>query len=253
MTDKQLDLETQQKQGTNTPNPGPSLSEAQIQELKKPLDERRVEKRQAKFGMVQYLPTYDIIERANEIFGFGGWQREIIRLEQVYEEEGEGFHNVAYLCESRIRVGDIVHEDVGFGSAIHYSEVASAHEKAVKSSVSDSLKRCFRAFGSQFGLSLYRSGDRKKVEEVEESPPPSQPARATKDQLSKLQNELSTYELTEDQLIEYVNTKMESNFTGLEELSIQVTSRVIERFTQEKKQFADEILKVIQETDSAPF
>lgn len=213
------------------------LTEEQIAELQKPLDERRIERRRAKFGVVEYLPTWDVINRANEIFGYGGWQREIKRLEKVYEEEIDGTYTVAYLCESRVSVGEIVHEDVGFGSAINYPDPVGAHEKAMKAAVSDSLKRCLRAFGPQFGLLLYRSADKREVEEAT----PTEPQLATERQIARLRHELREQGLTEQALLDYINQKMGKEFASLEELPLRVASRAIERFEEDAVAFAREI------------
>jgi len=213
------------------------LTEEQLAELRKPLDERRIERRRAKFGTVEYLPTWDVINRANEIFGYGGWQREIKRLERVYEEELEGTYTIAYLCESRVKVGEIVHEDVGFGSAVNYPDPVGAHEKAMKAAVSDSLKRCLRAFGPQFGLLLYRSMDKREIEEAA----PAEPQLATDRQVARLRRELRAQGLTEQALLDYINQKMGKEFTTLEELPLRVASRAIERFEEDAAGFAREI------------
>ncbi|MFQ6117370.1 MAG: RAD52 family DNA repair protein [Candidatus Bipolaricaulia bacterium] len=238
MDDKDLFERGTQSRGA----PRSFLTEEQITELKRPLDERRIERRKAKFGTVEYLPTWDIINRANEIFGYGGWQREIKRLEKVYEEEIDGTHTVGYLCESRVTVGEIVHEDVGFGAAINYPDPTAAHEKAMKTAVSDSLKRCLRAFGPQFGLSLYKSVQR----EVEEFEPPS-PRGITEKQLARIRHELKDHGLKEEELVEYINYKMGTGFAALEELPLRVASRAIERFEEDGTAFAKEIKRAVEE------
>lgn len=218
--------------------PRTPFSPEQIEALKKPLDPSRLLKRIGFRGQqFEYLPVHDVVETANRIFGYGGWQREIRRLEKVYQEEAEGVYSVGYLCEYRVRVGDIVHEDVGFGSSSNQPDLAQAHEMAVKGAVSDALKRCFRAFGDQFGLSLY------KKHELEEAPPVA-PRTATEAQLARLRRILRTYNLKEEDLLEYINTKMDSAFTRLEELPLKVASRAIERFTQDKEAFVQEIREV---------
>lgn len=222
--------------------PRGDLNEEQLAELRKPLDERRIERRKAKLGTVEYLPTWDVINRANEIFGYGGWGREIIRLEKVYEEELEGTYTVGYLCESRVVVGETVHEDVGFGSAVNYPDPTAAHEKAMKGAVSDSLKRCLRAFGPQFGLSLYRSAERREVEEGEGH----EPGRGiTEKQLARLRRELKVHGLEEADLVEYINLKMGTEYAGLEELSLRLASRAITRFSEEGPAFAKEIRQAL--------
>ena len=230
--DKKADLFEQKPIGAP---PRGALTEEQIAELKKPLDESRIQRRKAQFGTVEYLQTHDIIARANEIFGFGGWQREIKRLEKIYQEEVEGVYNVGYLCEYRIKVGDIVHEDVGFGSSANQHDLAQAHETAVKGAVSDAIKRCFRAFGGQFGLGL--GVERREFEEYQ----PAEPRRLTENQLNRLHRELKNHNLKEEDLLEYVNLKMGSDFEKLDELPLQVASRAIERFAANKEEFAKEI------------
>jgi DNA recombination protein Rad52 len=184
------------------------------------------------------LPIHDIVETANRIFGFGGWQREIRRLEKVYQDETEGVYSVGYLCEYRVRVGDIVHEDVGFGSSSNQPDLAQAHEMAVKGAVSDAIKRCFRAFGDQFGLSLY------KKHEFEEEAVPSGPRAATEAQLGRLRKTLRAHNLKEEALLEYIKAKMGSEFSRLEDLPLKVASRAIERFTQDETAFVKEIQEI---------
>jgi hypothetical protein len=59
-----------------------------------------------------------------------------------------------YTCIVRVTVGDVVREDVGFGSG-YGKKAGDAIEGATKEAVTDALKRCLRTFGSQFGLALY--------------------------------------------------------------------------------------------------
>lgn len=217
----------------------PALTSEQIVELKKPLDEKRIERRKAKFGSVEYLPTWDIIQRANEIFGYGGWQRQIVRLEKVYAEEDEGTYNVAYFCEYRIIIGDIIHEDVGFGAAVNYPEPTAAYEKAVKTAVSDSLKRCFRALGAQFGLTLYQHGVGREVEEYQ--PTETEPRKATEKQVGRLHGDLKAHGLSEQDLLDYVNLRMGGDYGSLKELPLKLASRAIDRFAKEGEALAQEI------------
>jgi hypothetical protein len=50
-----------------------------------------------------------------------------------------------------------LHEDVGSGEAINESKL-KAHEMALKSAVTDAMKRAARHFGERLGNALYRSG-----------------------------------------------------------------------------------------------
>ncbi len=223
-----------------TKAPSSPLTLRQIEELKKPLDPSRVLRRVGFRGQqLEYLPVHDVIETANRIFGYGGWQREIRRLEKVYEDETDGVYSVGYLCEYRVRVGDVVHEDVGFGSSSNQPDPAQAHEMAVKAAVSDALKRCFRAFGDQFGLSLYRK------HEIEEGPAGGV-RTATDAQVGRLRKSLRTHGLQEGDLLEYINAKMGTDYARLSDLPLKVASRAIERFTKEGEAFAAEIREIAQ-------
>jgi DNA repair and recombination protein RAD52 len=207
------------------------LSDKQIAELQKPLDESRVLRRP---DGLSYLATYDIIETANRIFGYGGWQREIKRLEKIYEDASDGVHVVGYLCECRVCIGDIVHEDVGFGSGVSSGDISRAHETALKGAVSDALKRCFRALGDQFGLSLYKKSE-------PEEPTYTNAPLATPAQLGKLRHELRQAGATEAQLLAYINKVMRSEFGKLEELPLKVASRAIDRLVSDKEQFITQL------------
>jgi DNA repair and recombination protein RAD52 len=226
-------------QAPTRPSPGAELTLEQIEELQKPLDPSRVLRRMGFRGQqLEYLPVHDVIETANRIFGFGGWQREIRRLEKVFEDETDGVYSVGYLCEYRIKVGNIIHEDVGFGASSNQPDPAGAHEMAVKAAVSDALKRCFRAFGDQFGLSLYRK------HEVEEAPAGG-PRTATEAQVARLRKALRAHGLKESELLDYINAKMGSDYKRLEDLPLKVASRAIDRFTQDADAFVREIKELI--------
>jgi len=205
------------------------FSPEQIAELEKPLDESRVQRRP---DGLTYLPTYDVIETANRIFGYGGWHREIKRLEKIYEDTSEGTYSVGYLCECRIRIGEVIHEDVGFGSGVSSADPSRAYETALKGAVSDALKRCLRALGDQFGLSLYR-----KHEPEETSAVPL----ATEAQVGRLRKELRAANLKESKLLDYINALMGTRYARLEDLSVKVASRAIDRFVTDRENFVQEL------------
>ena len=119
------------------------------------LDPSRVLTRPTSFGEVQYLAAWDIIDTANRIFGYDKWSFEVLDLAKVIE----GNNLVGYRCTARVTILNnskpIVREDVGLGMA-QGNNKAELFERAIKAAVSDALKRCFRTFGPQFGLYLYR-------------------------------------------------------------------------------------------------
>ena len=122
--------------------------------LKQSLEPNRIRSREAGFGAVEYLPAHDVIRRANEIFGFGGWSGHIIDLQQELREQRDGKWTVVYRCVYEVKVGERTQQDVGVGVSTRET-LADAVENAIKFAASDGIKRSLRAWGDQFGLSLY--------------------------------------------------------------------------------------------------
>ncbi len=113
-----------------------------------------------KYG--NYIEGWHAIAEANRIFGYGGWSYAITGLtkdsvEEVEKQGRDGPYKqwqAAYTCIVRVTVGDVVREDVGFGSGFS-GAIGDAIEGATKEAVTDALKRCLRTFGNPFGLALY--------------------------------------------------------------------------------------------------
>jgi recombination DNA repair RAD52 pathway protein len=137
------------------------FTSAQRETLLKPIMPGRVNKDNK--GM-SYVEGYEIQAHLNRIFGFEGWDKEILLLEPIYESmETEKRYWVAYKCMVRLRVyadGVLAKltEEVGTGQAQNQPNRADAHDLAMKSAVTDALKRCAKDLGDQFGLSLYNKG-----------------------------------------------------------------------------------------------
>ena len=122
---------------------------------------------------LSYLASFHVIAEANRIFGFDGWDSEILSLQQADKTEYEKpaynagdkpkqMVSISYLCKLRvtIKAGDttVVREDVGFGNGVAGATaygIGSCIELASKEAVTDALKRCMRYYGDKFGLSLY--------------------------------------------------------------------------------------------------
>jgi len=137
------------------------FTEEQLKQLQSPLDGNRVKRREQGNITLSYLEGYDIIDRANELFGFDGWSYDVTKLEQVSEEINEKNNKVvAYRALITVTVYGTNHQlfvirsDVGYGIGIA-NTYAMAHESGGKEAVTDSLKRTLRTFGSQFGNALY--------------------------------------------------------------------------------------------------
>lgn len=94
----------------------------------------------------------------NEIFGYDGWNLEIISSEQKHLEKDAGSQRYTVLYEAKVRI-TLVHngafrEDMGYGDASDRS-LANASAFAMKGSITDAIKRTARHFGEKLGNALY--------------------------------------------------------------------------------------------------
>lgn len=132
-----------------------------IERLKQPLDKTRVKHRQGGGGMsLAYIPGYDAIDRANELFGYGQWGYDLIsnELVNVIGESGEILGGY-YAARVRLTVAGcvpITEEGVcPIQAARNPRAQIDAHDMARKGAVTDAMKRALRIYGDQFGNSLY--------------------------------------------------------------------------------------------------
>ena len=128
-------------------------------ELEKKLDPAHV-RPPSKFGPKgDYIEGWHAIAEANRIFGHGAWSYTIKSLDrddlrEAKDSKGNPQWQAAYTCIVTVNVGDVVREDVGFGSGFA-KHIGDAVEGATKEAVTDALKRALRTFGNPFGLALY--------------------------------------------------------------------------------------------------
>ena len=143
------------------------------QALKQPLNHAHIKTRNQAGMNLSYIEGYYAIERANELFGFGGWSKNVSELKLIQEEaaeiKGKMRYDVAYIATVLVEVNTDslnedgivlrnrggIFEDVGYGNGTSYRSKADAHELAAKEAVTDAMKRCLRHFGDQFGNGLY--------------------------------------------------------------------------------------------------
>lgn len=133
-----------------------------IAALKAPLDPKSVASRQQGGSQVQYIEGWHAIAEANRIFGFDGWNRETVDLQQLGEpyDNKNGNKVVNYRAKVLIVVldengiGSVKREGCGFGQGID-RDLGQAHESAIKEAETDAMKRAFMTFGNPFGLALY--------------------------------------------------------------------------------------------------
>ena len=142
-----------------------------VMELEKALDVDRIKKKPG--SGFDYLSHDDVRRTANEIFGYGGWGYEISSVkcvnQGVFTKGEKDGYAAAYNCvidlHIRLADGGWLHKGgTGFGDAYEYTDtrIVSAHEKGMKESESDALKRAFMSLGDQFGLILYAKGEEKQ-------------------------------------------------------------------------------------------
>ncbi|WP_280273428.1 Rad52/Rad22 family DNA repair protein [Nocardia wallacei] len=123
-----------------------------------------------------HLPQQDVLAHLTRIFGFGGFDYEILSLDLVFEQphiKNDGTRpdnrfDVCYKATMRLTVRDpdgyVVcrFEDGSTGDATNQKR-ADGHDLAMKSAISLAKKRCAIALGDQFGLSLYNKGQLSKL------------------------------------------------------------------------------------------
>jgi DNA recombination protein Rad52 len=134
------------------------FSTAQLRKLTAKLERGHVHTRSVDGKTIDYIEGWFALSEANAIFGFGGWDRETVHFERLFERTRGDTTTCAYSARVRIRVragGNIVlREGTGCGIA-SIRNAADAHERAIKAAETDATKRALATFGNRFGLCLY--------------------------------------------------------------------------------------------------
>lgn len=120
-----------------------------------------------------YVEAWDVRRWLNRIYGFGGWDLETLELTCVATNSvpnGDRWkHTVVYRAQVRLTIKDtdgqpIAHyEDAASGDGINQPNLGDAHDMAMKTALSQAVKRVAVNLGDQFGLSLYNNGDPRPV------------------------------------------------------------------------------------------
>ena len=137
-----------------------SFSNEQQEQLQAPLLSRNVATRSQSGRALSYIEGWHAIAEANRIFGFHGWQRRTLRLEQCADwMDDKDRARVSYMAIVEIIVmtpdSDIIHrQGTGTGHGID-KDAGLAHESAAKEAETDAMKRALMTFGNPFGLALY--------------------------------------------------------------------------------------------------
>lgn len=170
------------------------FTDAQVQALEKALNPRRVRTVQGE----EYLPIKDVNAKLNELFGFGGWSRQILSFQKVVDEKREAGRpgdnraprvrqDVGYLCHVRIIIhasgGDVVRDGLGYVESASYLPNLPNHQTPALGAASAATKFAAKTLGNQFGLTLGDKDDPygerradydawRHEQESQESPPP---------------------------------------------------------------------------------
>jgi recombination DNA repair RAD52 pathway protein len=146
-----------------------TLAPEQVDILLRPIRSNRVLQAQGQ----SHIPSYDVVAHLTRLFGFEGWDKEVLAIdlvgEDAIEKGGRVGYTVTYRCLMRLTVRDRsgrvvkVVEDGACGSANNLPSRGDAHDFAYKNAISYAIKRCAKDWGDQFGLSLYNKGSQKAL------------------------------------------------------------------------------------------
>ncbi|WP_328934188.1 MULTISPECIES: Rad52/Rad22 family DNA repair protein [unclassified Streptomyces] len=146
----------------------PKLTDQQVGFLLQPISSKRVRDLR---GM-SHLEAWDVRRQLIRVFGFDGFTVETISLDLVSERETQAGSNrwtIVYRAQVRLTVKATdgrpltLFEDAAAGQALNQPKLGDAHDLAMKTALSQALKRCAVNLGDQFGLSLYNDGSQDAV------------------------------------------------------------------------------------------
>jgi hypothetical protein len=144
-----------------------TFTQEQITQLLRPIAPQRVHQDGKGHSNVA---QQDVRAHLTRMFGFGGWDTEILDEACVFETErtkpnGErtGRWDVCYRVRMRLIVKDpdgneVARYDDGASETAENQKRGDAHGMAYRSTISQAIKRCAINLGDQFGLSLYNKG-----------------------------------------------------------------------------------------------
>lgn len=118
---------------------------------------------------VSYIEGWKALNLANEIFGFNGWNSELINTQVDYFDThgNTGRFSMGLSVVVRVTIKDgTYHEDFGYGYIDNAKSKAMAFEKCKKEAFTDGVKRCLRCFGNVLGNCLYDRTIINKIQKV---------------------------------------------------------------------------------------
>lgn len=118
---------------------------------------------------VSYIEGWRILNLANEVFGFNGWNSELITTEVDFFDINKTNNRILMGLSVVVRVSlkdGTFHEDFGYGYIDNAKSKAMAFEKCKKEAFTDGIKRCLRCFGNVLGNCLYDRTIMSRIREV---------------------------------------------------------------------------------------
>lgn len=125
-----------------------------------------------------HMEAWDIRRQLIRTFGFGGYDLETLSLDLVAETGENKRWTVIYRAQVRLTIKDTDGrviarwEDGAAGDSVNQPSRGDAHDMAMKTALSQALKRCAVNLGDQFGLSLYNDGSAAPVVNWSAAHPP---------------------------------------------------------------------------------
>ena len=154
------------------------FSQRQLKKLASPLDEARVQTRLQEGRSLSYVEGWFVLQEANRIFGYDGWDREMVHCEKLFERKAIDAISCGYAARVRISVRangtTILREGTGVGQATAPT-LGDAHDRALKAAETDATKRALVTFGGRFGLLLYDKEQRPRSHAERPAAGPSNP------------------------------------------------------------------------------
>jgi hypothetical protein len=169
-----------------------ALTQQQYNYLLQGIDPKRIRDLRGQ----SHLEAWDVRRTLTRIFGIGGWDQELLSAHVVHAssatkrkknkegvEYGDAYEawTVVYAVTLRLVIKDhrgevICRFDEGAsGDSINQPSVGDAYDMALKTAISQALKRAAVNLGDQFGLSLYNGGGRDPVVHGTMNPPATDP------------------------------------------------------------------------------
>lgn len=155
------------------------LTEGQVAQLLRAINGRRVGEYKKNSNLtLSHVEAYELRAHLNRIFGFARWSEDVIDQQLVFQTSEERPRDKDNPAKGTYTMWTVVYRSLvrlticapsgkplatyteGATGDNTGSTLADVHDHALKTSESQAFKRCCANLGDQFGLSLYRKGDR---------------------------------------------------------------------------------------------